>query len=230
MNNHNIIFLEELKEAVGVESGYAMQDAKMLKAIAAATKTIQDIAGRNFSMNDYTEFLDTVYNSTAFYDIYGISSTGYASVANERGYTLKNTPIDLAETFSVYYDVNLKYGEDTLLDPSKYTLDPETGKLYLNFATVACRRALKVIYTAGYPSTTVGSETALSASLPADLVQACVWQAQHTFDKMNASSINSFYSGTVGKSDSYRYVNVAGITPEAAAIAVRYKRYRGRVI
>lgn len=230
MNSYNLIFLDELKDAVGVESGYTAQDAKLLKAIATATKTIQDIVGRNFSTNGYTEYLDSVYNSTSYYDVYGIGTSGYVSVANERGLSLKNYPIDTDETFSIHYDVNGQFGDDTLLDPSYYTLDPENGKLYLKIGTIACRRALKVVYTAGYPSTTVGTETALSASLPADLVQACVWQAQHTFDKMNSSSINSFYSGTVGKADSYRYVNVAGIIPEAAAIAVRYKRYRGKAI
>ena len=229
MNNYNLIFASDLKPAIGVEPGYTAQDAKLLQVIQKATQDIEAVTGRNFSRNQYIEILDTATNYVVNYDMYGYSTSGYLTYGKLSPIRLKNFPVDETAEFKVYYDPQRRWTDEFLLTEEDYDLNPETGELVLNRNTTACKRSVKVIYTAGYAPTTVDGETALASSLPRDLVQACIWQAQHTYDK-STTNINSEYSGSVGKGDSYRYVNIHGLVPEALAIAVRYKRYRGKAV
>jgi hypothetical protein len=230
MNTYNLIYLQTLKDAVGVEVSYTNQDEKLLRCISSATLTIQSMLGRNLSKNEYTEIKDSVKNYVTGFDIRGYSDSGIAAYSDPRAIVLKNFPVDEDADFKIYYDINGRFDESTLLADTDYSVDYDTGFVWLNISTYQCKRAIKVVYTAGYESATTGSETVLEASLPTDLVQAAIWQAQHVYDKNTSSNINSAYSASQGVTGSYRFINVAAIVPEAMAIVAQYRRPKVAVI
>lgn len=223
MVTHNLVYLSDLKNAVGESATYTLRDEDYLKCISSATATIQNLLGRNLSKNEYTEFYDTQQNFKTSYDLYGSSTSGYVSYADERAIALKHYPVDTTEQFKVYYSLTAGFTEDQLLDASEYELDDERGLLWLKLSTVRARRSVKVVYTAGYDAVAVDGEYALAPNIPSDIYKAALWQAQLVFEKAG-TNLNAFYSGSQGAANSYRFVNVAGVSPEAMAVIAQYRR------
>jgi hypothetical protein len=246
MTDYPLIFTRQLKEIIGVEAGYSGSDARFTLAIDSASRTLEQILGRKLSKNSYTEYLSTKRNMLKGYDVYGFgdaTSGGVYFQFKEVPLYLKNFPIDLNETFQVYYDTNQLWGVETLLDSSCYLIDAERGVLIIKTAVGDYKRSLKVIYTAGYANTvdtedgevldlnaSPPQEQALANSIPRDLVQAALFQSQLVYEKQYSGNINVRMSQGQGSTNSVGWVNMAGISPEAMAILMHYKRPRFAVI
>lgn len=242
MADYPLIFIRQLKEMIGIESDYTSQDTRLQLCIDTASKTIESILGRKLSRATHEEYIATKSNSLKGYDIYGVGESGYLYAYKEVPLYLKAFPIDTTEDFNVYYDPQQLFGADTLLTAEEYILDPDNGVLIIKKAVGSYKRSLKIVYTAGYQQTvdTAGGvvenlngppqEYALANSLPADLVQAAIWQAQTVYDKQYGGNLNSRESRGEGSSNSSRYVNIHAIAPEVMAIIAMHKRPRYYVI
>lgn len=225
----NWILRNELKEIIGVEDSYTQDDARIDGVIATATATLEHLLGRSLTKQSYVEYINSKNNRRRFVDIFGYSDSGVAHDVIEVKYYLKNYPVD-TNGFEVHYQPNMLVDGSTQLDPSEYVLDAENGILIINKPTITYNRAIKVVYTAGYEATTVGTETSLSSSLPADLKQAVIFQACHLYDKQKMSNINVRESRSQGSTNSSRFVNIHAIAPEAMSIIVMYKRRNFTVV
>lgn len=227
---------------IGLDSDYTVQDTRLNLCIATASRTLESILGRKLSRATYEEFIATKTNSLSGYDLYGVGESGYLYAYKQVPLYLKAFPIDTTEDFKVYYDPAQAFGEDKLLDPTEYTLDPDNGILIIKKTVGSYKRSLKIVYTAGYQQTvdTVGGvvenlagppqEYALANSLPADMVQAALWQAQLVYDKQYGANLNVRESRGEGSTNSTRFVNIHAIAPEAMAIIAMHKRPRYFVI
>lgn len=241
MADYPIIFLRELKEAIGIESGYTAQDTKIQLAINTASRTIENLLGRKLSKSVNEEYVATKRNILKGYDVYGVSDSGYFGQFKSVPLYLKNFPVDESEPFEVYYDPSERFNPDSKLNESDYILDAERGVLIIKKPVNDYKRALKVIYTAGYNESVdtvdgvvenpdIPQEKALSNNVPVDIVQAAIWQALHVYEKQYPGNINVRESRGQGSSNASRYVNVHGVSPEVMAIIAQNKRPRYMVI
>jgi hypothetical protein len=228
MVEYPLIFLRQLKELIGADNSYTGIDARCTQAINSASRTIENLLGRVLAKNTYTEYLSSKNNLLKGYDLYGVGETGIYFQYKPINIYLKSFPIDPDADFSVYYDPNQAFTEDTKLTTDDYDLDLDRGEY---------KRALKVIYTAGYSSTVdtdndvvydanaaPPQEQALANNLPADLVQAAIWQAMFVYDKQYSGNVGVRYSRGEGSTKTTQYVSYGGLAPEAAAIIAQHKR------
>lgn len=243
MPDYPLIFLRQLKDAMGIEPEYTAQDTRLNLAIGTASRTLENLLGRKLTYKSHVEYVATKKNTLKGYDLYGVSDSGYYGTYKTVPLYLKNFPIDEEQTFEVYYDPKEEYAESTKLTASDYILDAERGVLIIKKSVTDCKRGLKVIYTAGYePDVDTANgvvyddqaippqERALANTLPVDLVQAAIWQAQLVYEKQYANNINVRESRGEGSTNSTRYVNVGGVSPEAMAIVSQNKRPRYMIV
>ena len=126
----------------------------LLSGLATAVLSIWDkLTGMTWARTAHTEYHNIAkYQSTVF---------------------LKNKNVDSAETFSLYNDPDWEYTSDDLVDTDEYTVDYDEGIVYRDTNFWEGKRALKVIYTAGY------TDAACPAWLKEILIrQACEWFKQ----------------------------------------------------
>lgn len=233
--------MRELKEAIGVEPSYTGQDSRIRLAIESASQLIENQLGRKLAYQSHVDYLSTKRNYSTGYDVYGIGASGRTSSIKSIPLYLRNYPVDETQPFEVYYDPMGVFDASHKLDPSEYILDAERGMLILKRGVGAFKRSLKIVYTAGLPLSvdTYGGvvedpdqvqEKTVSNALPPDLRQAIIWQAQHTYDKQYSGNLNVRESRGEGSSNTTRFSNIAGITPEAMAIVVQNRRPRHSVV
>lgn len=228
---------------VGIESDYNAQDIRLQLAINSASRTVENIVGRALSRRTHEEYLSTKRNSLHGYDVYGVGNSGRISVYKQVPLYLKHYPIDLTAAFEVYYDPSQTFSEATKLDPSEYIVDEVLGTLILKKPVNDYKRSLKVVYTAGFKDSvdleggiveditaTPPQERALAPNLPADLMQAALWQAQLVYEKQYANNINVRESRGEGSTNTTRYVNIHAVAPETMAILVQNRRMKISVI
>jgi hypothetical protein len=222
----NWLYNSQIKDFVGLEPSYTAQDSLIAQINATTTQTLENLLGRTLAKTTQVEYINSKYNSKQYVDVYGTSESGYGYLHKEIQYTLKNFPVDTSETFTIEYRPGYVLdGAPDLLLESDYVLDDEKGTFVVNRATVNYPKGFKVTYTSGYDSVNNGSgEFALSPNLPADLVQAALWQSAHVYEKTNLSNINVRESRGQGSTNSTRYVNINAISPEAMAVIVQNKR------
>lgn len=241
MADYPLIFVRQLKEVLGFENSYTEQDTRLQLAINTASRTIENLLGRKLSKNTHTEYVATKRNVNSVYDIYGVGQSGYSSTYKTIPLYLKNFPIDTDEPFEVYYDPGERYEEQHKLAPSDYILDAERGVIIIKRGVYECKRGLKVVYTSGYETSVdtdggiteianTPQERSVANTLPVDLLQAALWQAQTVYEKQYSGNLNSKDSRGEGSTMSGRYVNIHAIAPEVMAIIVQNRRPRHTVI
>lgn len=224
-----------------MDVSYTEQDTRLKLAISTASKTIENLLGRRLSMNTHVDILSTKRNTDSGYDIYGVGESGRMFKYKSVPLYLKNYPIDTTKPFEVYFDPSEQYPEGSKLRPDEYILDPERGMLIIKRPVGDYRRALKVVYTAGYEPTVdldggivetpgVPQEKSIQRDLPVDLMQAALWQAQLVYEKQYSGNINVRETRGEGSSNTTRYVNIHGVAPEVMAIIVQNRRPRHAVI
>lgn len=223
MTQYNWVFNSQIKAEVGIEDDYTGEDARIELINATVTQTLESLMGRCMSKNAYEEYFNSKSNGRGFYDVYGVNQAGIGTAYKEIKYQLKNYPVDTTETFQVHYTPQGAVDGSTILTEDQYILDAEKGTLIILMPVVSYYRAIKVTYTAGYEAALEDTEYALSSNLPADLQQAALWQAVHTYEKTKFSNVNVRESRSQGSTNTTRYVNIHAIAPEAMAIIVRYK-------
>lgn len=222
----NWIYNSQIKDMVGIEAGYTAQDTLISQINATTTATLESLLGRTLTKATYVEYHNSKYNSTQFADVYGNGPNAYGYTYKEIKYNLKQYPVITdPEEFKIEYRPGfLIDGAEDILEANEYQLDEENGTFIVTRPVTNFTKGFKVTYTAGYEAEQVSGEFALSPNLPADLVQAALWQSAHTYEKMNLSNINVRESRGQGSSNSSRYVNINAIAPEAMAIIVQHKR------
>lgn len=237
MADYPLVFTRQLKAVVGLEDSYTAQDTRIQMAIATASRTIENLLGRQLSKQTHVEYVASKANTQHVYDVYGMSQSGYGTSYKPISLYLKNYPIDENEPFEVYYDPGERYEEGHKLQPHEYILDAQRGVLIIKRSVGSFKRGLKVVYTAGYEATVdteggvtpdplLPQEKALANSLPVDLQQAALWQAQLIYDKQYSGNINVRESRGEGSTNTTRYVNIHGVAPETMAIIVQNRRPR----
>lgn len=237
MADYPLIFTRQLKSVLGLEESYTAQDTRLKLAIATASHTIENLLGRNLTKKRHVEYVASKRNANHVYDVYGMSQTGYGSTYKTIPLYLKHYPIDESETFEVYYDPGERYEDGHKLQPHEYILDAERGVLIIKRSVGSFKRGLKVVYTAGYEASvdteggvvedpSLPQEKSLANSLPVDLQQAALWQAQIVYEKQYSGNINVRESRGEGSSNTTRYVNIHGVAPETMAIIVQNRRPR----
>lgn len=219
----NWITLSEIKNIVGIESSYTQEDATLNSINASATKTLETLLGRQLTKQTHTEYLNSQNNSVRYYDVFGNSDSGIGQAYKEVKYYLKHYPVDPTD-FEVHYQPRSNIDGSTQLDESEYILDAEQGILIITAPTISYSRGIKVVYKGGFEAATVNTETTISATIPADLKQAAIYQITHMYDKVKMSNINVRESRSQGSTNSSRFVNIHAIAPEAMAIIVQNKR------
>jgi hypothetical protein len=240
----NWVFDRQIKELIGADDpGYTSMDAKVRMINASVTATLENLLGRCLTKNTYTEVIDSKLNAKHYYTLQGDISPGFAYEYKDVQYQLKNYPVDTNATFEVHYAPIGPIDGTTLLDPANYTLDAEKGILTILCLTGKFPKAIQINYTAGYSGSVdtdedvtfdaladPPQEQALSYSIPADLVQAALWQAMHIYEKTQFSNINVRESRSQGSTTTSRYININAIAPEALGVIVQNKRRFFRVV
>lgn len=191
----NLIFLSQLKKFMNEDSSYTSQDENLLDAIEMTSLLFERITGREFDKKQRTEYYDSVENFKEVYNFTNYSSANIplsystATYFTDKPYEirLKHWPVDSVATFQLYYDPYKKFA--TVMDPTLYTVDYETGVITINAATYAAKKGIKVVYTAGYAdSVDVGvtenllnpaQERSLGLNIPTDLKIAALHQAAY---------------------------------------------------
>lgn len=234
----NWIFDRYIKEAVGADDpDFTEDNAKIALINKVVTQTLENLLGRSLTKQTYTEKFTSRINQKLYWDIYGSSWGGFGTVFKPVTYNLRHFPVD-PNTIVVTLFPNYVVDGEVILEATDYVLNPETGELVITKPIGSSFwEGLSVTYDAGYEATQdqdlgegATAEEALAYNIPADLVQAAIYQAMHVYEKQKFSNINVRESRSQGTTNFSRYVNIHAIAPEAMAIVMQHKRFRIRVV
>ncbi|CAO3460816.1 hypothetical protein [Azospirillum argentinense] len=215
------ISLAELKEHVEVNPAATQFDARLRGVIAAASSMIESACRQSFARTVRTEYHASRAAADVRYALHGDSEDSRYVTARPYTLALGASPVDASAPFSVHYDAAHAFGDDRLVEPRFYALDPATGTVTLHLATAYAPRAIRIVYTAGYA---VGEDGTLSAALPDDLKQAALWQALYLWNKTKANAIGLDRPSAEGGTASAKFVAHGGLVPEALALCLPYRR------
>jgi len=168
--------------------------------LALMVRMVQDLweelTNRKWASQDYTEIHDNL--------------DGHATKL-----FLKNYPVSEIESIKV--DHERKWGSDIqAVSLDHYSLDPETGMIYLDIALSKGRRNIQVKYTAGY------DPDELPASITQVMIrQACHWYRQAKSASYNTTSLSQPDGGSVSHA-----LNLLkdGLLPEFTSAAAHHGR------
>lgn len=219
-----LINLDAAREHLPMRAGVTKLDDRLAMLIDLATAQIEQLTGRKFTYQEHTQYLRTIETPIIGYDLWNTENTS-GVIVSARGcqYPLLGMPVDLAEPFKVYYDLNEVYGEDTLVESGYYSLNADAGVLHTRLGTYDHPRGLKVNYTAGYA---IGDDETLNDTAPIDLRLACVAQVIALWTRLSPDNIGmNSDRGQNNKNATFRqFANRGGLTPEAAGMVAHYRQ------
>jgi hypothetical protein len=242
----NWIFNRQIKEAVGADDpDFPEDDGRISLINRATTQTLEALLGRSLTKTTHTETFTTKINGRNFYDIFGgfAGGGGVGTAFKTVRYKLKHFPVD-PNSVTISLTPYLLVDRTEQLLTTEFDIDYEKGELVILRSIAAeVYKGLSVTYDAGYVSTVdtdanvvynssanPPQEQALANNIPADLVQAAIYQAMHVYEKQKFSNINVRESRSQGSTNASRYINIHAIAPEAMAIIMMHKRYRVRFV
>jgi hypothetical protein len=128
---------------------------------------------------------------------------------------LRSFPVASSPVIDIREDGQYVFGTDTKLDTTDYTLDEETGELFkVNGGTwTTARRAIKIVYTAGWTQATVPKLLRTAAYL----ILGAIWKARSM--RSWGETSRSAGSGSVAFADEI-------IPPVAKDILNTYRSHR----
>lgn len=218
-----LVSLEDVKAHLPIRTGVTDYDARLSLLILTATSQIEDATEREFHEATRTQDFGTPQTASYDYDFGGTANeSGLVQVARPANFTLKTVNID-PNTLSVYYDPSRAFGADTLVDPANYVLDAAKGFLSVRIPMTRTVAGLRVVHTGGYAA--AGSPSSLSASIPVDLKMACIAQTLFLWARVDPMNIGRMAEKKEGEGAN-SFTSRGGLTPEAAALLVRYRAMR----
>jgi hypothetical protein len=188
MISHNLIFLNQLKQFQNVDITYTVLDDTYRMAIKSATSIIEDFTRRRFTRQEHTNLFNTVQNAVVYWNVYGDSTdTDDAKTRKDRyvRFDLGNIPVSQVDPISVRLDYTHVFDATSELQSDEYYIDHDKGLLFVKKPMVSGSRSLRAVYTAGYASETIATETALGNSIPDDLRMAALLVSSQVAAKLN---------------------------------------------
>lgn len=142
-------------------------DDLIVSCIMASTKAI-----KNFTRKDFVTAIRTEYHNV-FSNVYTRSSFLVF---------LKESPIDIAETFSIKLAKDYDWDNTEVLDTKYYTVNAAKGSLQISaIVDWSQRDAMQIMYTAGYDRDVDDTELVLVGD---DLKMACAMQTAYLVDRI----------------------------------------------
>ncbi len=192
----SFITLSDLKVELGIDLNSADQDARLVHMAGAVQDLWENLTGRKWANQSYTE-------------THSISDSGASRLF------LKNYPVTSLESIKV--DMNRKWDDD--VDPlgaEYYSLDFETGIIYLDIALPVGHRIVQIKYTAGYTP----------EEFPASIKQLMVRQACHWYRQAKSSqySITRSSQPDGGSVSQGLELLKDGLLPEFKAASLQHQR------
>ena len=182
-----LLTLDDLKVELGLED--ASEDRRAQSILTGVLSALDEGTNRTWEKGARTEY----YNARAGQD----------------RIFLKNRPVDSALSFALYDDPDWQWPASTLIPAADYRVDYEKGIVYYGAWFSEGKQSVKVIYTAGYSSTTLPSK------VRAIIVrQAAVWFKQAKHGRWDLAS-----EGRPAGAGTTSYIQMSGgFMPEFAAL------------
>ena len=130
LNSNALISLDDIREALGLESEEVKDDGFLISIINRASQRIETYCGRTFNVAYYTEYHDGDGGSEVLLDQYPITHVS-----------------------GLWDDVDRDFGDDYEMDADDYLIYANEGRLSLyNDESTFClgRQNIKVCYSGGY--------------------------------------------------------------------------------
>jgi hypothetical protein len=221
------VTLTEVKDFCQIREETTQFDASLKLLSATAMEQIEELTQRFFTRQEVTERHTTRDNSDMVYSSNPDATSGVVRNTRPQTVFLKGVNIDV-NSFDVRYDPLFAFGDDTrLVEGVDYILNPDEDTLTLLAATKHTQRGLRVTYTAGFAS--AGTPETISASAPAAIKQAALFQVQFLRVKSRPDNVGMGVERTTGSKDktiSTPFLSKGRLTPEAMSLVTRYKRVR----
>jgi len=191
------INLIDLKVELGIDLNSADQDARLILMAEAVQDLWDRLTDRKWASQDYTE-------------IHSIPDSNVSKLF------LKNYPVSNLESIKVDHNREWDNGVEPV-SAEYYSLEPETGIIYLDNAFPQGNRIVQVKYTAGY----------LPKELPASIKQIMIRQACHWYRQAKDSGYNitSFSQIDGGSVNHGLHLLKDGLLPEFQVAAVQHRRF-----
>ena len=170
MATYNLCSLSDMQTVLQAPSAY---DSLYNSARATATSLIEESIRRKLDLAERTEVLPSRYSIDSY--------------INPVRYTLSGINIDSSKSFTLHFSTTNVLDSSTLVDPSEYDVDFDTGTVWLRLPTFAYSRSLHFTYTSGYD---VISGTDVYDA-PDDLKNACLQQALWIAERILSTSTGS---------------------------------------
>lgn len=250
-NTIPLVSLAEIKDFCELSlTPNPQKDARLMVLAAIATDQIAEYIGRVFTQSEMMEFqtsrdavrtrLDTGPYTVAEPVNTNLLDWGTVTSAEDHTYYLRGMNVD-PETVRVFYDPRLNFEANTELERDTHFEIGDNDTVILRFATRHKLRALKFLYSAGYayaptpeadptadPPVVAGPLT-MSATAPAVLKEACLYQVQFLRVKSKPDNVGMDAERTAGTKDKVmfsKFLANSGLTPEARMLVNRFRRVK----
>lgn len=216
-----LISVTYLSSFLPIRPGNSSFDSKLMSIINGVTAEVEQACNRSFDKQVHTEFVNSRQTRGAQYDFAGESDQGVIPVHVEQTIRLRATPVDTGVAVSVYYDPNRVFGEDTKLAATSLFISSD--EIIISHPMRACKKAIKLVYTAGY-GTGLTDEESLEDVIPADLRLAVVKQCMHAWAKASPENVSVDRDESSGDGDGARFSVKGGFLPDVSLVLANYKR------
>lgn len=217
--------LAEVKALLRVREGTTEHDQRIQLLLNTASSQITTALRRQLAGGQYVDLFRTVGSGRARYDWRGSTNeSGQVYDVRRQRFVLTALTVDPAQPFEVRYDPRGVFGDDTVVNPELYTLEPEDGVLWLEAITQDALAALRVTYAGGWPEDDAGT---LSVALGADmrfapLRLACITQTVHLFSRLVPDNIGVDADRGAGTVPTGRFTTRGGLCSEAQALVAPF--------
>lgn len=218
-----LVTLTELKDFIGIRPTNTEHDGRLALLAQSSTLELEQATHRTFTRAVMEELFDTATTTFYSYDLQGSGDSGVIGRSRPQIFNLSGILPVSASGIEVFYDPERLFDTDTLIAAADYHIDWNTSVLTLFRGTYTHTAALKAIYTAGI----VVADGTLSATAPANLKMACLYQSAFMFKRLRADNIG--HSGDAGLITEKTKIGVAswnvqqGLCQEAQGLIREYK-------
>ena len=173
----NLTTLAKLKEHIGIPSSNTDKDSLLASIITGVSSFIEEHTHRKFAVTEYTEIIDGGNFDEIFLKQYPIREV--------LTLTINSAPIDL----------------DSGEEDGTIIITKESGAIYKASGFGSGRKAVKIVYTAGYNDPSDEEESGDSVSsdyedLPVAIQTAATRLAARVYERRTAEGVSSTSAGS----------------------------------
>lgn len=211
--------IEDVRQQMRTETGFVGDDPLILSSIKQATSMIRQFTRREWTVAEYTDYLDTV-------DI----DTGIRRGRGVYILSLREKPLDLRDAFypKLRYSASGRWDDTDDIDRKHYVADGRKNQIILYPGVMDHRpRSMRVVYRAGFLTDDMvndgGDEELVHVSQ--QLRDACLFQSVYFVRRELNVTAGTSRDGEQSKLRGY-WVTPSGLVREAVALL----RTEGRVL